>query len=116
MISGLPRPPTTGSASCAPASARLRISGIGLISVFSGEKPETIVPGLMARGKGRAAIVSAAFARSAAGSASRRMSASLRMTDFSSERESVIATLGASRPSFAGPRFADWAPCTDDGE
>ena len=45
MISGLPRPATTGSASCAPASASLRISGTGLISLFIGEKPETIVPG-----------------------------------------------------------------------
>ena len=39
-------PATTGSASCAPASASLRISGSGLISVFSGKKPETIVAGL----------------------------------------------------------------------
>ena len=45
MISGLPRPATTGSASLAPASASLRSSGSGLISVFSGEKPDTIAPG-----------------------------------------------------------------------
>ena len=45
MISGWPRPATTGSASCAPASASLRISGNGLISLLSGEKPETMTPG-----------------------------------------------------------------------
>ena len=45
MISGWPRPTTTGSASCAPASASLRISGSGLISLLSGMKPETIVSG-----------------------------------------------------------------------
>ena len=49
MISGLPRPSMAGSARCAPASASLRISGSGLISVFSGMKPETIVPGLTRR-------------------------------------------------------------------
>ena len=52
MISGLPRPATTGSASCAPASASLRISGSGLISLLSGEKPDTIAPGLIATGNG----------------------------------------------------------------
>ena len=51
MISGLPRPAIAGSASCAPASASLRMSGIGLISVFIGMKPETIVPGVIAHRK-----------------------------------------------------------------
>ena len=60
MISGLPRPAIAGSASCAPASASLRISGIGLISVFIGMKPETMVPGVTSTGNARAAIVSAA--------------------------------------------------------
>ena len=46
MISGLPRPATTGSASLAPAAASLRSSGSGLISVLSGEKPDTIDAGL----------------------------------------------------------------------
>ena len=64
MISGLPRPAIAGSASCAPASASLRISGSGLISVFIGMKPETMVPGVIATGNGRAAIVSAAACRS----------------------------------------------------
>ena len=44
MTNGLPRPAIAGSASRAPASASLRISGTGLISLFIGEKPETIVP------------------------------------------------------------------------
>ncbi len=60
MISGWPRPAIAGSASCAPASASLRISGSGLISVFIGKKPETMVPGAIATGNARAAIVSAA--------------------------------------------------------
>src|SRR4051812_31995851 len=88
MVSGLPRPAIAGSASCAPPAASLRISGSGLISVFSGMKPDTMVPGMIASGNARAAIASAACARSAAGTASRRISASLRMTDFSSEMES----------------------------
>ena len=50
MISGLPRPAIAGSASCAPAASSLRINGSGLISVFSGMKPETIAPGLIASG------------------------------------------------------------------
>ena len=37
MISGLPRFGVTGSASAAPASASLRISGTGLNSLFIGE-------------------------------------------------------------------------------
>ena len=36
MISGLPDPATTGSAKRAPASASLRNSGSGLISLFIG--------------------------------------------------------------------------------
>ena len=46
MINGLPRPAIAGSASCAPAAASLRSSGIGLISVFIGMKPETMVAGI----------------------------------------------------------------------
>ena len=53
MISGLPRPAIAGSASCAPASASLRMSGIGLISVFIGKKPETIVPAHLNRKRAR---------------------------------------------------------------
>ncbi len=60
MISGLPRPAIAGSASCAPASASLRNSGSGLISVFIGMKPETMVAGVTSTGNARAAIVSAA--------------------------------------------------------
>ena len=60
MISGLPRPAIAGSASCAPASASLRISGSGLISLFSGMKPETMAPGATATGNAARAIVSAA--------------------------------------------------------
>ena len=37
MIKGLPRPAIAGSARPAPASANLRINGIGLISLFIGE-------------------------------------------------------------------------------
>ncbi len=82
MISGLPRPAIAGSASCAPASASLRISGIGLISVFIGEKPETIMPGLTATGNARAAIVSAAACAAAAGNASRSARAAARSAAF----------------------------------
>ena len=82
MISGLPRPAIAGSASCAPASASLRISGSGLISLFIGMKPETIVPGVTATGNPRAAIASAAALRISAGSASRRASASARSFAF----------------------------------
>jgi hypothetical protein len=46
-----------------------------LISVFIGMKPATIAPGVTATGKARAAIVSAACWRSAAGRPSRRASA-----------------------------------------
>jgi len=82
QVSGLPRPATTGSARLAPPAASLRISGSGLISLFSGMKPETTTPGLSASGNGRAAIASAAAWRSAAGSASRRASASRRSAAF----------------------------------
>ena len=41
MISGSPRPATTGNASCAPETTSLRISGSALISLFNGMKPET---------------------------------------------------------------------------
>ncbi len=83
MISGSPRPATTGSASLAPDSASLRISGSALISLFNGMKPETIAPGGTATGNGRAAIACAAAARTSAGSASRRASASRRSVAFS---------------------------------
>ena len=43
MISGLPRPAMAGSANCAPAWLSLRNSGSGLISLFIGMKPATIV-------------------------------------------------------------------------
>ena len=67
MVSGCPRPATAGSASCAPASASLRISGMGLISLFSGMKPETIASAATASGSGRSAIAWAAAARMSAG-------------------------------------------------
>jgi len=54
------------------------MSGIGLISLFIGEKPDTVMPGAMTTGNGRAAIAAAAAARSAAGKASRRASAAAR--------------------------------------
>ena len=85
IISGLPLPATTGSASPAPRSLSRRISGTGLISLFSGEKPDTIMPAVIASGNGRAAMVAAAAARSSAGSASRRTMASRRMMFFCSE-------------------------------
>jgi hypothetical protein len=78
MVSGSPRPATTGSAKAAPASANLRINGSGLISLFIGMKPDTIVCGPTASGKARAAIASAAAWRRSAGSASRRTVASPR--------------------------------------
>ena len=72
MVSGLPRPATAGSASCAPKSASLRINGMGLISLPIGMKPATIASGITATGNGRAAMACAAAARTPAGSASRR--------------------------------------------
>ena len=80
MISGLPRPATTGSASFAPASASLRISGSGLISLFSGEKPDTMAPGAIATGNGRAAIASRGRLR-APRPAARRAARALRGAD-----------------------------------
>src|SRR5262245_25678659 len=82
MVSGCPLPATTGSARCAPASASLRSSGSGLISLLSGMKPETIAPGGTAIGNGRSAIACAAAARTSAGRASRRASAALRSSVF----------------------------------
>ncbi len=82
MISGLPRPATTGSASVAPASASLRMSGSGLISLLIGTKPATMAPAGTAAGNGRAAITCAAAARASAGSASRRASACRRNSAF----------------------------------
>ena len=58
--------------------ASLRISGSGLISLLSGMKPETIVPGAIASGNFRAAIASAAALRASGGNASRRAMASRR--------------------------------------
>ena len=86
MISGLPRPAIAGSASCAPCSASLRMSGSGLISLFIGMKPATIVPGAMGRGNARCAMVSAAACRSAAGSTSRLASVAVRRRCFLPER------------------------------
>jgi len=83
MTSGLPRPATTGSASPAPAAAKARISGTGLTSLLSGEKPDTIAPAGTATGKGRAAMAAAAPARSAGGSASRRATAARRTSALS---------------------------------
>ena len=50
MIKALPRPAIAGSASCAPAAASFFIRGNGLISLFSGMKPDTMTPGPMASG------------------------------------------------------------------
>ena len=90
MISGLPRPATTGSASPAPAVASLRMSGSGLISVFSGEKPDTMMPGAIEMGNGRAAIAPAAACRSADGNASRRANTVLRRSALSSSNGMVV--------------------------
>ena len=87
MVSGLPRPATAGSASWAPASASLRISGIGLISLFKGMKPETIAPAATAHGNGRSAMVWAAAARMSGGRPSRRASASRRSAALASAME-----------------------------
>jgi hypothetical protein len=89
----LPRPWITGSASCAPWLASLRISGSGLISDRIGMKPETIVPGVVAKGNARAAIVSAPSWRSAAGNASRLARAAVRSSDLSAETASIIAVV-----------------------
>src|SRR5215510_2605128 len=83
MINGLPRPAIAGKASPAPSWAALRIKGRGLISVFIGENPETIMPVVMATGNGRPAIASAAAARASDGKASRRVKASTRSWDLS---------------------------------
>ena len=48
-----------------------RINGSGLISLPSGMKPETTIFGAITSGKGRATMISAAFWRASAGSASR---------------------------------------------
>ncbi len=108
MISGLPLPATTGKASVAPASASLRMSGTGLISLFIGMKPDTTAPGSIARGNGRAAIASAAAARSSRGKASRRASASRRSTALASsiEADEGIQT-GAGVRSRDGRRSCD---------
>src|SRR5439155_6388965 len=56
IVSGLPRPAIAGNASCAPSTARLRISGIGLISFPIGMKPETIDLSVSEIGNGHAGI------------------------------------------------------------
>src|SRR5690348_1354848 len=86
MMSGLPRAAMAGSASFAPASASFLKRGSGLISLFSGMKPETIVPGAIVTGNGRAAIASAPRWRTSAGMASRFASVALRSVAFWSER------------------------------
>ena len=93
MTSGLPRLPVTGSASCAPASASVFISGSGLISLFIGMKPDTIAPAEIGTGKGRIAIVSAAAARASGGSASRRACMSRRSAAFCSEMSKVSSVI-----------------------
>ena len=59
-----------------------RISGIGLISLRIGMKPETMAPGGIAMGKPRAAMASPAPCRSSCGSVSRCAIASLRSCSF----------------------------------
>ena len=78
MISGLPRPATTGSASRAPASASLRISGSGLISLFIGMKPDTMAPGAIGDREGARRDRLGGGGALGRGSASRRASASRR--------------------------------------
>ena len=73
MTSGLPRPATAGSASCAPASASLlqqrqRID----LALERHEAGDDRCPARSASGNFRAAIASAAALRASAGSASRR--------------------------------------------
>jgi hypothetical protein len=87
MVSGLPRPATAGSASCAPLPASLRISGTGLISLPIGMNPETIVCGVIATGNGRSAMACAAAARMPAGNASRRARACRRSSALASSIE-----------------------------
>src|SRR5689334_20579657 len=58
------------------------MSGIGLISDFIGEKPDTTVSCRTLIGNGRPAIDSAAAARTAAGNASRNSSAVARSDSF----------------------------------
>ncbi len=78
MMSGLPRPAIAGSAKAAPASASLRISGSGLISVFIGIKPETILPAYLTVETRAPRLSRPRLPRAAAGSASRFARASLR--------------------------------------
>jgi len=78
----------------------LRISGSGLISLLSGMKPDTIVPGAIASGNGRAAIASAAACRASGGSASRRAIASRRSAALESfsRVDEVIARKKSAEP------------------
>jgi hypothetical protein len=66
-------------------SASFRIKGTGLISLFIGEKPDTIAPGSILIGNGRAAMDRAAAARMAAGRVSRNAKACWRIRAFRSE-------------------------------
>jgi hypothetical protein len=90
MMSGWPRPITAGSASCAPDSASTRIRGRGLISLFTGMKPETIAPARTGTGNGRAAMACAAAVRRSGGNASRRAWTSRRMTALAASTEEAI--------------------------
>src|SRR6185437_10381871 len=72
------------------------MSGSGLISLLSGMKPDTTMPGFTSIGNARAAIVSAPAARSAAGMASRLARVSLRSKDFwfwISDASDIIAVM-----------------------
>src|SRR5690349_15787338 len=72
------------------------MSGSGLISLLSGMKPDTTMPGFTAIGNARAAIVSAPAARSVAGMASRLARVSLRSKDFwfwISDASDIIAVM-----------------------
>ena len=103
MVSGLPRPAIAGSARRAPCSANLRSKGSGLISLFSGMKPETIVPWVIATGNVLAATTSAPACRSAAGMASRKASASARSCSFERDAASEFKT-GILERGPLGPR------------
>ena len=52
MISGLPRPATTGSASCAPAALELAHQRQRIDLALQRQKPDTIAPGAIASGNG----------------------------------------------------------------
>src|SRR5262249_39413563 len=116
MVKGLPRPAIAGSASLAPASAKRRINGIGLISVFIGENPETTMPGSTFTGNARAAIVAAAAARSAAGKASRKARACSRNLAFGESVSTILVIAISAEPRWPlehrsrVPYESRWAP------